>query len=450
MIPTMGTKWSDAECQRLLATHWDEGTCTLDATGIINSLGGENAAADFFAAVLRSNLLGWRVYAAAALRRIITKHLDPETKWLAALWGHAIAYVGMDPDEMMELVKLLGVATSDRVRQWMATRLFSLCNAGTEEGLRVFAFQGLETLTKVGGLVHVKKFAKRLERMANTEEDPRFQLAAEGLRARLYPPPPVRIVKKPIAPVSKLPDLIESRLLTAAKTLLNHPDFLEVDMIAYELEPSAVLPPVSEDRRPPIRVLAGPLADLFPEDPYPSQIYPFLKEHKENKPLWVQIYGPAGNIAQYESGTFVTTLDNILAAAQEARALTHNANTLDTAAHILLNKDNTFDTRGDNEKRLQIARTVLLSTKYTYQLMSTSTFESQSSRLRRQPRLPHTDQRNLVFVPFWEGNICCAGMAILSHYPLSHRVTAAALIMLKKVVYDLRSAHMLTHEGGNG
>lgn len=269
------TMWSDTKCERLLAANWDDTTSTLDTAAITTSLGGEHAAPDFFAAVLDSDLLGWRTYAAAALRRIVIKHLDPETKWLAALWEHSKASVSIDPDEMIELLKLIRIASSDRVRQWMATRLFSLCSTGTD-AQRVFAFQGLESLIKAGGLVYVKRFAKQLELMANSEEDPRFQLAAEGIRAFLYPEP-VLAVRSPIAPVSKTPDLVESRLLTAVKTLIGLEDFRGVDMIAAELEPSAFLSPELE-HIPPIRVLAGELAEIFPEDPYPQEPYPFLKE----------------------------------------------------------------------------------------------------------------------------------------------------------------------------
>lgn len=162
-------------------------------------------------------------------------------------------------------------------------------------------------------------------------------------------------------------------------------------------------------------------------------------------PLRVQIFGPDGDISQKKPATFVTTLTDILDVAQRARESAQSD--LDIAARMLIAKPSTNHIGGSETAQLQSATAVLRSTKYTVAMMSHSTLRNQSARLHQ---LPHTDQRNLVFVPCFEGQSCLGGMAIFSHYPLSHDVTAAALVILKKVVYNLKSAHLLTGEGWNG
>jgi hypothetical protein len=435
-LPTV--KRSTAKCERLLVEHWDDETCTLHSAGIINSLGGEDDAADFFAFVLRSDLLGWRPYCALPLRNIVIKHLDPKTYWLGALWDYAKASVSSDPDEMTDFLKLIRMASSDHVRQWIARQLFSLCSSGTE-AQRVFAFQGLETLIKAGGLVYVKKFAKRLEQIANTEPDPKFKLAAEAIRAFLYPSPKIAATH-PIAPVSKQPSDSESRILTPFKALLKQPFFKDVDMVATELELNMIVNSLRGTKSQLARVICGEFAELFPEDLYPGSEYSFLNEWEEPVPLWVQVFGPKGDISQRERFSFATALENIL-------ALHGQMKNIETAAQLLLDCNSTYYSEANPQRRLEAAKAVLQFTRYTTRLMSASTFEdlvpSQEQVVDRHG-LPHLDQRNLTFVPCSEAGKRWGGLVIFSHYPLSKDVASHALLMLKGTAFDLGRLELLT------
>src|SRR5438094_10427931 len=91
---------------RTLREHWDEKNGRLVSAGLLQRLGSQRTAGDFYSAVLRTGLRGWQPYAATEVHRIIMHDVDPIPSWLDCAWDYAEESITVDPDEMTDIFTL--------------------------------------------------------------------------------------------------------------------------------------------------------------------------------------------------------------------------------------------------------------------------------------------------------------------------------------------------------
>jgi len=208
----------------------------------------------------------------------------------------------------------------------------------------------------------------------------------------------------------------------------------DIDSVAIQLNRASV--PVVEGvpEEPIIKLLTGPLEELFPRDSYRDEIYPFI-DPRINVHLKVKILGT--NALKKEkplsNDLFVTSLTALTFAQQEIG---------DTEARIdyVLSKSKTKIK--DRRLARSAARIALESTKNTRQLMGKEFIRSEKSKhlsLIKRFRLPHLDERNLLFVPVFVGSESIGGVAVYSHHELPAGVISILDAGLHLLFYRLRS-----------
>ncbi|OHB76739.1 MAG: hypothetical protein A2Z25_02460 [Planctomycetes bacterium RBG_16_55_9] len=435
------SNWTEDECLRILAGHWDDATHILDIQGLTEEVGGEDAAADLFAATLTFGLRVWERYVADALRDIILGHLLPQKRWLKSLWDYSEATIDSDPDEFVRLYTLISAAKADFVRTWMAKPLLGLCQ-NESESRRMLGFQGLECLIKSGAAESVKRFESYLRQIAISAPDIRDKKAATELMTMLRPIPVnhIRVTPQESYALSQIAFLLpelnsilpSTRAITRADFQKGLQTVLEwilsrvgaddgpIDMMATELEFPSFPADWTNGSRP-IRAVAGRLSPLFQEDLYPdNEVYPFVMDWRYDIPLLVQIFGSVTSDyveENREPGAFTVTLEAIRKAKTKDSDLNGQANEL----LILCPSTSNF---GNVESRQAAAKVAIQSTRYTQVLMEPE-FARQHEGFQSEPKtdlLPHFDQRNLLFLTPWVANVCVGGTAIYSHYRLSQNI----------------------------
>jgi signal transduction histidine kinase len=236
---------------------------------------------------------------------------------------------------------------------------------------------------------------------------------------------------------SSLDDEATKEFLTQATTRLieTAPREIAPDMIAVQMLNilGSAGPEAKETVSPNLTVYVGLLAGVF-TDFYPEgQEYPFFKWQLESdlrvRIVSSEVWRHLLEQDQSAPNTLVIPLDMIQS---PPPGLDDN---LQAHAEWIMRKMpsyvwNSFERKQDLFTAIQVA---LGSTRYTQRLMTTS----ETSKFG----LPHTDERNLVFITVWVSGMAVGGAAIFSHLPLPKWLSTILGLVLRLNLYRVKSVH---------
>lgn len=212
-----------------------------------------------------------------------------------------------------------------------------------------------------------------------------------------------------------------------------------IDMIAVQLFRSFSSVIADKPQLPLITVRLGQLTQFLDQDYYYNESYPFL-EWDYGVHLRVCISGNGDIPSTLPSDTFVTTLSAIKSAKKEF------PDDLNAQVDRML-------TQIKNRPILPIdalrkaAMVVLRSTEYTRRLMDKKFLQANNEdNLQKLEalRLPHRDQRNLLFVPVLIGNEAIGGAAFYSHYTLPDSTVAVLDTIVHLLLCRIRAGDDIT------
>lgn len=184
-----------------------------------------------------------------------------------------------------------------------------------------------------------------------------------------------------------------------------------------------------------LTVYVGPLAGVF-EEFYPEdQEYPFFSWRLEsdlsvrivNREIWRNLLRDA----QPDLNTLVIELEVIKSPPQELK------NDLQKHAKWVMKDMPPYirDSFGEEKHLFTAIQVAIGSTKYTQKLMTCGE--------NTEFGLPHTDERNLVFITVWVSGMAIGGAAIFSHHPLPKWLSTALGLVLRLHLYRVKSVHDL-------
>ena len=203
-----------------------------------------------------------------------------------------------------------------------------------------------------------------------------------------------------------------------------------VDLVAVEYQRSFVPMETGEQQNTIVHVMVGELAGYLDKvtDPYPRG-YPFL-DWSEDVHLRIRIVGnPELMDAPLESDReFRVPLDVI------EDALRVGSGRLDSQIEIIQRR---WFTRMQSRSARQLAAQIAIaSTAYSRALMGRG---GEELSLPDGLDLPHSDERNILFIPVLIGGVPIGGAAVLSHFPLAQDLARALDLAVHLLLYRLRT-----------
>lgn len=233
----------------------------------------------------------------------------------------------------------------------------------------------------------------------------------------------------------------------------------QIDMVAVEMQRAFIPAPQGEPQAPVARVLVGQLAAAFNRDPYALESWPFF-DWTQDLHLRICLFGSREGLQQFSNrneileNTFVTALPFLEEAEDKY------PDDVEKQVKFLIEKqaprfiDFFSKTHRASQSRDPLsfaktaqraaARVALQSTRYTRLLMTPAETLSESPYAVRNKwpalGLPHTDQRNLLFIPVIVGGHAIGGAAVYSHDILDDVAVTLLDVGTHILLYRIRSA----------
>lgn len=234
-------------------------------------------------------------------------------------------------------------------------------------------------------------------------------------------------------------DIVADILNRALARLVERLKVLDVDMGAAQLTRAFISGAPGEAHEPVVKVTAGKLSEIFSRrDFYPGS-YPFLR-WREDIQIRLKILGRP-ELTENEWRTFARPNSLVTTLALIDGALAQNQDDQEAQVDWFLRQIPSVIKDGfstPHSLRLAAVAT-LFSTEYSRRLMTDEVRGLAQPDMVSQFGLPHSDQRNVMFVPVFVHDECIGGGVIYSHFDLPNWSVPLIAGSVHILLYRLRS-----------